>query len=132
MDMSVDVLESSGPQKHPSLLQYRLMLTGLCWARTYVLLRICPHIPTEPATRPLLGNCSVAKGSKKRCPEKGKRSRKQAGQEPGTWDLQLRLPGERTGHDFGYRRMIYRGALSWETGFKLVEWIPGKMLLGWL
>lgn len=32
------------------------------------------------------------------------------------------------GHDFGYGRMIHRGALSWETrGFKLVEWIPGKM-----
>lgn len=132
MDMVVDVPESSGPQTHPSLLQYRLMLTGLCWAGTYVLLRICPHIPAESATRPLLGNCSVAKGSKEQCPEKGKRSRKQAGQEPGAWDLQLRLPGERTGHDCGYGRMIYRRALSWETGFKLVEWIPGKMLRGWL
>lgn len=26
--------------------------------------------------------------------------------------------------------MIYRGVLSWEMGFQLVEWTPGKMLIG--
>lgn len=77
-----------------------------------------------------MGNFCVANGSKERCLEEGKRSRKQAGQESGA--LPLHMLSERTDHDFGYRRMIYTGALSWDTGFKLVEWIPGTMLLGWL
>lgn len=106
MDKFPDFPESSRLQKHPSLLQYKLVVAGLCWSRTCVLLKICPHTPTEPAAAPSLENCWVcsrklgvtSQEREERDPENRQR------QDPGEQDLLLRVLSERTDREAGYGR----------------------------